>query len=166
MRDPHVRIPLAYLLTFRPYGTWLHGDERGSVDKHRNLYRSPLIGKNDPWLGANAAALTHPPVTLDARRRRAVSAAIRDTCDFRNWQLRALNVRTNHVHAVVSAPREPAFVLNALKANATRHMREADCWPYDYSPWSRGGSKRYLWNEASVLRAIAYVVDGQGEMLT
>jgi hypothetical protein len=25
-------IPLAYLTTFRCYGTWLHGDDRGSVE--------------------------------------------------------------------------------------------------------------------------------------
>src|SRR6185369_556860 len=24
-------IPLAYLITFRSYGTWLHGDDRGSI---------------------------------------------------------------------------------------------------------------------------------------
>jgi len=26
-------IPLAYLISFRAYGTWLHGDRRGSVDR-------------------------------------------------------------------------------------------------------------------------------------
>src|SRR5438093_13756827 len=25
-------LPLGYLITFRCYGTWLHGDERGSID--------------------------------------------------------------------------------------------------------------------------------------
>jgi hypothetical protein len=25
--------PLAFLITFRCYGTWLHGDERGAVDR-------------------------------------------------------------------------------------------------------------------------------------
>lgn len=30
--------PLAYLITFRTYGTWLHGDERGSVDKNHNKF--------------------------------------------------------------------------------------------------------------------------------
>jgi REP element-mobilizing transposase RayT len=165
MRDSHAYFPLAYLISFRPYGTWLHGDERGSVDRHRNRYRSPRIVKSEAWLRTNAAAMTHPPVALDARRRSAVSAAVRETCDIRGWQLRALNVRTNHVHVVVSAACAPESVISALKANATRQMREADCWPYAYSPWAKGGSKRYLWNEASVLRAVAYVVDAQGDPL-
>jgi hypothetical protein len=33
----------AYLLTLRAYGTWLHGDARGSVDKEHNAYKDPLI---------------------------------------------------------------------------------------------------------------------------
>ena len=33
-------IPLAHLSTFRSYGTWLHGDKRGSVDRsHNNIKR-------------------------------------------------------------------------------------------------------------------------------
>jgi len=39
-------IPLAYLITFRCYGTWLHGDERGSVDRFHNQYQSPSAAPN------------------------------------------------------------------------------------------------------------------------
>ncbi|HWY68950.1 MAG TPA: hypothetical protein VNX88_09810 [Terriglobales bacterium] len=42
-------IPLAYLITFRCYGTWLHGDERGSIDRHQNQYQSPYIVPNPNW---------------------------------------------------------------------------------------------------------------------
>ena len=31
------RIPLGYLITFRTYGTWLHGDKRGSVNDIHGL---------------------------------------------------------------------------------------------------------------------------------
>jgi hypothetical protein len=41
-------------------------------------------------------------------------------------------------------------------------MRETSCWASERSPWAAGGSKRYLWTERSVERAISYVVDGQG----
>jgi len=36
-------IPLGYLITFRCYGTWLHGDERGSTERYHNIYKSPNI---------------------------------------------------------------------------------------------------------------------------
>jgi hypothetical protein len=37
-------LPLAYLITFRTYGTWLHGDERYSMDRHgKNIYGTPKV---------------------------------------------------------------------------------------------------------------------------
>ena len=40
-------IPLAYLISFRAYGTWLHGDRRGSVDRFHNRYGTPRIPPNE-----------------------------------------------------------------------------------------------------------------------
>ncbi len=105
------------------------------------------------------------PVRLSARRRRVVESSIRATCSIKKWTLWKLNVRSNHVHTVVSAGTTPARVLTALKANATRWMREAGCWDSELSPWSRGGSKKYLWNEKQLNDAIAYVELSQGEPL-
>src|SRR6059058_6029906 len=93
-------LPLAYLITFRCYGTWLHGDERGSIDRLHNRYKSPYISPNERRRQYNVGKLKGEPVILDAARREAVEAAVRETCDSRNWLLRALNVRTNHVHVV------------------------------------------------------------------
>jgi REP element-mobilizing transposase RayT len=158
-RDPAP--PQGYLITFRCYGTWLHGDERGSVDRHRNAYGSPYIPGNRGWQRINQRALEHPPVTLDATRRRAVRDAIVDVCSELEWKLFALSVRTNHVHSVVAAPCAPERVLSRLKAAATLRMRDVGCWPHEHSPWSKGGSKRYLWSERHVANAIDYVLNQQ-----
>jgi REP element-mobilizing transposase RayT len=155
-------IPLAYLITFRCYGTWLHGDGRGSVDRLHNVYGAELIPPNEHWQRHNTRTLGHDPAELDTFRRNAVEEAIRETCAFRNWLLRAVNVRTNHVHSVVSAGCRPEPLMKALKANATRRMRERGCWGHNHSPWSEGGSRRYLWTERSVELAVEYVVDCQG----
>jgi hypothetical protein len=37
--------PVGYLITFRSYGTWLHGRE-GSVDRFHNAYGRPKLGMN------------------------------------------------------------------------------------------------------------------------
>jgi REP element-mobilizing transposase RayT len=132
--------PLAYVITFRTYGTWLHGDERGSTDRHNNIYRTPHI----------------------ASMRSVVEKTIRETCSFRHWHLYAINVRTNHAHSVISAARKPELVLNALKANSTRELKQLQLWTSHRSPWAEKGSCRHLWNEQSVARAIEYVVNGQG----
>jgi len=143
-------IPLAYLISFRCYGTWLHGDERGSIDRFRNIYKSPYIPPDQKWREYNARQLKDEPLTLGASQRASVETAIRETCTIRHWLLHALNVRTNHVHSVVSIGfTKPERALNAFKANATRQMRQHRCWSRDHSPWADKGSKRYLWNETA-----------------
>ena len=94
--------PLAYLITFNTYGTWLHGDRRGSVD-------------------------------------------------------------SNHVHTVVSASCKSKEVRAALKARATKNMREQGCWRHEYSPWADQGSRRNLWTHQEVINATVYVEYEQGE---
>lgn len=172
-------LPLAYLITLRCYGTWLHGDARGSIDRRRNQYHSSFIPENERWRAYSARNLKHSPVTLDDRQRTSVEGAIRETCNFRSWILRAVNVRTNHVHVLVtphSGPEDSSVpsaiaeglsatpadrVLNALKANATRQMRQDGRWPHKHSPWSDRGSKRFIWTELGLERAMEYVVNGQ-----
>ena len=158
--------PLAYLITFRCHGTWLHGDARGSVNRRNNQYGTPRIPEHERWNAASVANLKNPPVSLTAAMRESVQKAIRDTCKIRGWSVYAINVRTNHVHVVVSAGAiDPSKVLLAYKANATRKLREDGVWAGAHSPWSDRGSKRYLWNESSVTSAIDYVLYGQGDDL-
>ena len=105
-------------------------------------------------------------VVLNAAQRRCVEEAVHETCKIRRWDLQAINVRTNHVHMVVSTgAKKPEIALNAFKANATRRMRESGCWKSEMSPWADKGSKRYLWNERSVAQTIDYVLYSQGDEL-
>ena|SRR2546421_309098 len=158
--------PLAYFISFRTYGTWLHGDKRGSIDRFHNRYRSPYIPPNEKWRTYNQRRLQAKPLILKAKQRKSIEAAIRETCNVRNWFLRAINVRTNHIHTVVSAShKKPGHVLGAFKANATRQLRQDDLWHNSFSPWADEGSKRRLWNEQSVAKAIDYVLNGQGDEL-
>jgi REP element-mobilizing transposase RayT len=159
-------VPLAYFITFRCYGTWLHGDERGSIDRHNNAYRSPKIPASPHWQEITQERTNHPPVYLNAARRSSVVKAIRETCKKRGWRLLAINVRTNHIHVVVEyCGKKSSIVLAAFKANATRYMRENDLWKQEHSPWAEKGSRRNLWNERSVYNAVDYVNNGQGDDL-
>ena len=111
-RDDHT--PFGYLITFRCYGTWLHG-RPGSVDRSHHTYGTPrLAGDNVRWR-YNRRALSQPPVKLKSRQRKLVEAAISETCDVRKWCLWVSNVRSNHVHAVVTANCRPDRVMTALK---------------------------------------------------
>jgi REP element-mobilizing transposase RayT len=159
-------IPLGYLITFRSYGTWLHGDERGSIDRFHNKYKSAYLPRSDRRKAVNRRLLKSDSVTLDPKQRRSIDHAIREVCEHRRWFLHALNVRTNHVHSVVSIGAiKPERALNAFKAYATRHMRQDGNWNRPGSPWADRGSKKHLWNEESLARAIEYVINGQGGSL-
>ena len=159
-------IPLAYLITFRCYGTWLHGDERGSVDEFNNKYDTPFLPPNEKWLGFNKEILKSPPVKLNSEMRNLVESALRETCEIRSWQLFAINVRTHHAHSVVAVGETSSKkVLSAFKANATRKLRESKIWQFEHSPWADKGSRRFLWTEKSIEIAIDYVINGQGKPL-
>jgi hypothetical protein len=81
------------------------------------------------------------------------------------YVLRAINVRTNHGHAVVSAMQDPDPLLEAFKAYATRALRRAKLMPLTVKPWIRHGSTVYLWKEKDVAKAIEYVMLGLGNDL-
>jgi REP element-mobilizing transposase RayT len=129
------------------------------------VYGEPKLPANEQRREYNKRLLTQRPVKLGSNSRRSVELAIRETCEIRKWSLWAFNVRSNHVHTVVSANTGPKNILSAFKANATRTMREAGQWRNERSPWARKGSKRYLWTEQDLINAIAYVMYDLGEPL-
>ena len=156
--------PLAYFISFRTYGTWLHGDERGATDRRNyHCYGDPKMPASPQLARAEQALLKHPPVTLNDAQRAVVEQAIREVCAHRGYHLLAVNARTNHVHTVVTAGGKPEPVMNAFKAYATRHLREAGLLPPGVKPWSRHGSNPYLWTPEQVERAVDYVINGQGD---
>ena len=112
--------PIAYLLTFRCYGTWLHGDERGSINRFENQYLSPYHKPDKNWEDFNKAKLKSDAVSLNAHQRQIVEQTIREVCEFKDWVLHAVNVRTNHLHAVVSAKSKPKIIINGFKTHSTR----------------------------------------------
>jgi REP element-mobilizing transposase RayT len=156
--------PLGYLITFRCYGTWLHGDNRGSIDRlNYNKYGTPDMPENKKLLGDEQRELKNPAVSLNRAQRDVVDSAIRAVCEHREYVLHAINVRTNHVHSVVSAPCKPEQVMDSFKAYVTRKLREANLLSQEVKPRARHGSTPYLWTAEEVQRAIDYVINGQGD---
>jgi alanine--tRNA ligase len=154
--------PAAYFITFHTYGTWLHGTDRGSVDQTHDQYGEPFLDSDEWREQEECLRLKHQPIVLDDARRAIVDQTIREVCAHRGWTLHALNVRTNHVHVVVSAGVEPEKLLNDLKSYATRRMVEAGMFPPDTKAWTRHGSTRYLWNADSITAACQYASEAQG----
>ena len=151
----------SYLLTFRTYGTWLHGQE-GSVDDEHNTPGTPTLPVNPRRALYEHGLLKHDPIELDAQRRWVVARTIEEVCAHRTWRLHALNVRTTHVHVIVSADKSPETTTVDLKAWCTRRMRESGVMGKDMTAWEEHGSTRWLNTDAQFQRAMTYVLKEQG----
>lgn len=161
IESPGHRRPLAYLITFHTYGTWLHGDSRGSVDRDHRTPNTPPLPRSDSRRAAEVVRLKDEPVALSDSERGTADRCVREVCDYRGWTLHAVNVRTNHVHVVVSAATTPERVMNGLKSWMTRKIRQVNAVRVGTSLWTRHGSTRHLWDNRDLDGAIEYVRDRQ-----
>lgn len=147
--------PFAYVITFRTFGMWLHSDDRSSINRSsRDVPGTVKLGPNVPLRERMQEKMAQPPVILNNDQRRAVTDAIEMLCGQRNYELHALNVRTNHVHAVASAAAKPERIADAMKAFATKRLRELGLVGATERVWSRGRSRRYLWKPPHVEAAV------------
>jgi hypothetical protein len=118
------QFPIAYLLTFRTYATWLPGDPRSSYKRDGGRFG---IKRLDP---------ERPFARTDDRNQ---------SCSLRSGErslrpLRALNIRSNHGFAVVSKPVKPEKIVNDFKIYATRALRTAWYFSSNEKVWARGAS--------------------------
>ena len=104
------------------------------------------------------------PVIFDARQRNAVAEAIEEMCAERGYHVHALNVRSNHAHAVAAGLAKPERIADAMKAFATKRLRELGLVGPRQRVWSRGRSRRYLWKPRHVEAAVNYVLFCQGDV--
>ena len=155
------QFPLAYLLTFRTHGSWLHGDKRGSFQRKNKTVRR--IEPNETLHDA-MSSIVGKPVILTKVQRRIVETAVNEVCDFREYHLRGVNVRPTHMHAVVSKAIKPEKIVNDFKAYATRSLRTLGEFGPEQKIWSRGSSTRYLWKPKNVNSAVEYVLYSQGDI--
>ena len=162
-----MRHPIGYLITFTTYGTWLHGDDRGSVNKEHNQYGKPFVARSPALQRREQSSLKNEPLILGERQREKVLSAIIHVCRFRGWYAHAVHVRSNHIHIVVSGEERPEKMMVDFKAYATRALRKHASGQSSVKKyWTRHGSTRYLWTEQSLASAVKYVENEQGRKMT
>lgn len=148
--------PLAYLITWTTYGSWLPGDSRGWVER-----REPGIQDADVSRRQEAKELLlSASVILDAGQRRLVEETITGVCAYRGWLLHAVNARSNHVHLVVTTELEPEKVMGQFKAWCSRRLNEQAA-VNDRKWWTRHGSTKWINDDSYLQNAIRYVRERQ-----
>ena len=153
--------PLAYFITFTTYGTWLHGDERGSISQStKGTHRLQACSKLHQYEKRN---LKYPVVTFNKQQRSIVLETIKKHCKLKEWKLYAVHVQSNHIHVIVAAKEKPEKIMSDLKAWATRTLREKG--HEIQKVWTRHGSTIYIFSGEKLNEKIKYVVYGQGEKM-
>ena len=100
--------PLAYFITFTCCGTWLHGQDAGSVDRRHNQPDTSVLPADTARRQENRDRMGQEPYELDSQRRPIVLEAIREVCSYRQWRLLAVHVRSK------KSPRLPAQALHGV----------------------------------------------------
>ncbi len=157
---------MTYFITFACYGSHMHGDPDGSVDRSHNRYGAPLTKSNPLRLAAELRLMDQPPYQMDEPRRQVVLAAIIDRCGRHDWHLLAAHIRSNHAHVILQGQDKPEFVMTQLKSAASRRLNELGFDDRSRRRWARHGSTRTLFSDESVQRAVQYVLEGQGEPMS
>lgn len=153
---------LAYFLTWQCYGLWLHGDERGSVDHAHNEFGTPVRTPDLSLWQRKFESMPREGYVLTTQARQIVDAVIREHAQRRNWSIHALNVRTTHVHVIISASAHtPEQVMEQLKMWATRRLQDAGMSVRGHRPWALHGSTRYIFDEEVLRDKIRYVMEEQ-----
>jgi hypothetical protein len=149
--------PIAFLITWTVYGSHLQGDDPGwRRRRHGDQLAQPRLAV---W---HRERLKHEVLSLSPEQRAAVEHECARHCGHRDWQLWAVNARSTHVHAVVTAAGcSGKTVRDQLKANATRGLREG--WPQfcDRPVWTVGGDWVCINTEDELEQVILYVRDAQ-----
>jgi REP element-mobilizing transposase RayT len=152
--------PIALFITWTVYGTFLQGDSRGWRKRRRGeQLPQPKLAQ---W---RRERLKHSIQLLDQAQQTVVEQEIERHCEKRDWKLWAKSARTNHVHAVVTAPEYAGNkVRDQLKANATRGLREH--WEVfrERPIWTTLGDWQCINSEEDLETAVLYVSEAQNRM--
>jgi REP element-mobilizing transposase RayT len=159
--DTMTRQPLGYFITFTTYGSWLHGDRRGSILRGET---TKFLPENPALRAYEESIQEHQAFVLDSEAQEIVKQTILETCRFREWLLYAAHIRSTHVHLVLKADARPERVLIDLKAYATRMLKKNGYKQPRF--WTRHGSTRYLNTTSQLNKSIHYIISEQGEPMS
>ena len=126
------------------------------------MKRGRFVPPNTNFVELEALILNDSPLILSIEQRVAIEKGLQELCLKRHWQLHAINVRSNHIHLVVTAVEtKPEKVMSDMKAKATRVLRKMKVISEDRKPWTEHGSTIYLFNQEEFVNACHYVRDCQ-----
>jgi REP element-mobilizing transposase RayT len=145
---------MGFHISWGTHGARLHGSSKPYVDRDHNEPGTPFA-PTDPYREDEARVrMKGEPVSLSPAQRKLVEQAIRDVAERYRWGIHAIAVQSDHVHVVLTAPREGEALRDALKAVASRALN-TECG--SRTSWAEKGSAKYLWERDYFENAVNYV---------
>jgi REP element-mobilizing transposase RayT len=152
--------PLAYHITFGTYGTRLHGDERGTVDRRANQPGEAIVGAEPEWEWLEYNKLRFPPREFDVSQRRLVEQLIPDICTHGGWRLHACAAGKDHVHTLLTAEADGDVIRKLLKRwlgqSLAAYIMLLDP---EQTFWAECGSVKWVWTDEYFARVTKYICD-------
>ena len=138
--------PFAYFITIRTYATWLHGDERGSIDPKHNTFKHPLRPPFQKLHQSMQSIANESGFLLEEAMRETVLKSMLTTCRCLQWKPFAIHARTNHVHIVVQSNYSKEKTMGLFKQYATKALKKSHSNLLKRQHfWASHGSTKNIW---------------------
>jgi REP element-mobilizing transposase RayT len=151
--------PLSYHLTFGTYGTRLHGDPRGTVDRSLNKPGDPIVGHCADWQRMELNKLKFPPRILTLEQQLHIQWSLPQICARGGWTYIECAGAPDHIHVVLSAEVEGDAIRKWLKRWLGESLTSR--WPLrdDETWWAESGSIKWIWTAEYLGTVTQYVRD-------
>ncbi|MGD0140842.1 MAG: hypothetical protein ABSD28_18415 [Tepidisphaeraceae bacterium] len=148
---------IAYHITWGTYGTRLHGDPRGTVDREHNQRGSPILGFDEHRWEQEKQRLKFPPVRLMDEQRIFAESLIPNVCQRGHWTHRSCAVGSDHVHVILTSEHDPETIRRLLKRWLGQELSRHYPLPPGATWWAECGSIRWITEEEYYSNALQYV---------
>jgi REP element-mobilizing transposase RayT len=148
---------IAYHITWGTYGTRLHGDPRGTVDRAHNQFKTPVLGFDEHRWELEKTCLKFPPIRLTREQMVFAELAIPQVCERGCWAYRCCATGPDHVHAILSSQHDPGTIRRLLKRWLGEALSERYSLPDGATWWAECGSIRWITDEHYYSNALRYV---------
>ena len=150
---------LALHITWGTYGTRLHGDPRGTVDRYNNEYGEPVLGYDEHRWEREEQKLNFPPVVLTRPQMIYIEQQLPRICDRGHWKHIVGAAGPDHVHEILDSPFDPDTIRRLLKRWLGQALSERWALPDGATWWAECGSIKWIDNERYFDNATRYVRD-------
>jgi REP element-mobilizing transposase RayT len=148
---------IAYHITWGTYGTRLHGDPRGTVDRQHNQRGSRVLGFDEHRWELEKTRLKFPPVRLTREQMTLAESLIPQVCERGYWTYRCCAVGADHVHVILSSAHDPETIRRLLKRWLGQGLSGRHALPDGATWWAECGSIRWITNEEYYSNAMQYM---------